>query len=119
MPVLSPSDGGPSGPGQTGRGCNGQYVYWTVMVQPTPQVLQSHGLKKPENYDREGLGKLMVKVHKECGVTVVETACFMEPHASGLMHRNCLARATAQYTVAALTPDPCSIVPYVNTYVLI
>ena len=33
---LSLSDGGPSGPGQTGRGCNGQYVYWIVMVQPTP-----------------------------------------------------------------------------------
>ena len=35
MPVVSPQEGGPSGPAQTGRGCNGQYVYWIVMVQPT------------------------------------------------------------------------------------
>jgi hypothetical protein len=67
------------------------------MVQPTPEVLQSHGLKKPEVYTREQFGKLMVKVHQECGVTIVETASFMEPHANGLMHHNCLARASAQY----------------------
>ena len=67
------------------------------MVHPTPAVLLSHGLKKPDAYTREKFGKLMVKVHKECGVKIVETACFLEPHANGLMHHNCLARSVEQY----------------------
>ncbi len=95
--MLGPQDGGPSGPGQQGRGHNGQYVYWIVMVQPTAAVIASHGLKKPEVFTREDFGKLVVKAHKECGVKVVETACFLEPHASGLLHHNCLVRADAQY----------------------
>ena len=41
------------------------------MVQPIPKVLQSHGLKRPEEYTRQELGKLMVNVHKECGVTIL------------------------------------------------
>jgi hypothetical protein len=88
MPVLGPLEGGPSGPtgrNQTGQGSKGQYVYWIVMVHPTPAVLSSHGLKKPDAYTREKFGKLMTKVHKECGVKIVETACFLEPHANGLM----------------------------------
>ena len=95
--VLSSGEGGPSGPQRTGRGYNGQYVYWVVMVQPTAAIIASHGLKRPEDFTREEFGKLMVKAHRECGVTVVETACFMEPHASGLMHHNCLVRADCQY----------------------
>ena len=67
------------------------------MVQPTPEVRASHGLKRPEDFSREEFGKLMVKVHRECGVKVVETACFLEPHASGLLHHNCLTRADSQY----------------------
>ena len=39
----------------------------------------------------------MVKAHKENVTTIVETACFLEPHASGLMHHNCLVRADTQY----------------------
>ena len=97
MPVLSPEDGGPSGPGQQGRRSNGQYVYWIVMSQPTPAGLASHGFKRPEHLSREELSKLMEKVHKEYDVTLVERACFLEPHASGLMHHNSLGRADAQY----------------------
>jgi hypothetical protein len=67
------------------------------MVQPTPDVLLFHGLKKPEEDTRATFSKLMVKVQKECEVTIVETACFMEPHANGLPHHNCLARAATQY----------------------
>lgn len=67
------------------------------MAHPTPEVIHSHGLKKPEDHSREEFGKLMVKVHRECGVEVVETACFLEPHANGLMHHNSLVRATTQY----------------------
>ena len=35
MPVVSPQEGGPSGPGQTGRGCNGQHVYWITSYGAT------------------------------------------------------------------------------------
>jgi hypothetical protein len=67
------------------------------MVQPTPAVIASHRLKRPEAFTREQFGQLMVKAHAEGNVTIVETACFLEPHASGLMHHNCLVRADAQY----------------------
>ena len=65
-------------------------------------MLQSHGLKKPEKYDRIRFGKLMVKAHKECGITVTEK-----------LH------GTHTHTLAALTPDACSVVSYAYTYVLI
>ena len=97
MPVPSPLEGGPSGPGQSGRGCDGQYVYWVVMVQPNPAVIASHRRKRPEAFTRGQFGQLMVKAHAEVDVTIVEAACFLEPHASGLMHHNCLVRADAQY----------------------
>ena len=86
MTVVSPQEGGPSGPGQTGRGCNGQYVYWIVMVQPAIEVLQRHGLKKLDEHTRKNFGKLIVKAHKDGAVKVVETACLMEPRASGLIY---------------------------------
>jgi len=97
MPVVSTTEGGPAGPGQTGRGCNGQYVYWITMVQPTAEVVDRWGLRRPEEFSREEFGKFIVKAHKECDIAVVETACFMEPHASGKPHHNCLARASTQY----------------------
>jgi len=40
---------------------------------------------------------MLVKVHDECSITLVETACFLEPHESGDMHLNLLARASSQY----------------------
>ena len=88
MPLLSPENGGPSGPNQAGRGVHGQYVYWIVMVQPTPEVIQSHNLKRPEDFTRETFRKLIVKAHKENGVTIAETVCFLEPHANGLLLRH-------------------------------
>ena len=67
------------------------------MVQPTPEVRERHNLKKPEAFSRQQFGQLMVKAHEECNVTIVETACFLEPHASGQMHHNCLVRSDGQY----------------------
>ena len=85
MPVLLSHDaGGPSGPNQVGRGKQGQYVYWIVMVQPTPEGIKSHKLRRPENFTRETFQKLIVKVHKENDVIIAETASFLEPHANGL-----------------------------------
>ena len=51
------------------------------MVQPTAEVIDRLGLRTPEEFAREEFGKFMVKANKECETTVVETACFMEPHA--------------------------------------
>jgi hypothetical protein len=51
-----------------------------VMVQPIPKVLRSHGLKKPEEYTRQELGKLMVNVHKECGVTILVNVPYADRH---------------------------------------
>ena len=96
MPVVSKLARSPSSPSQRGTGINGQYVYWIVMVQPTPEVLQAHGLKKPEKFSRTEFGKFMVQAYWRCGITLVEIACFMEPHVSGLMHHNCLVQATQQ-----------------------
>ena len=85
MPILLRHDAGePLGPNQVGRGKQGQYVYWIVMVQPTPEVIQSHKLKRPEDFTREIVRKLIVKVHKENDVIIAETASFLEPHANGL-----------------------------------
>ena len=50
------------------------------MVQPTPEVLQSHGLKKPEEYTKQELGKLMLKVHMECGVTILVNVPYADRH---------------------------------------
>ena len=86
-----------SGPPQRGSGVKGQYVYWITMVQPTAEVVDRWGLRRPEEFSREEFGKFIVKAHKECDIAVVETACFMEPHASGKPHHNCLARASTQY----------------------
>ena len=97
MPVVSSLRGGPLGPAHQGRWVQGRYFYWTVMVLPTQAVVASHGLTTPDTFTREQFGKLLVKVHKECGVARVGTACALEPHANGLMRLNCLVRADAQY----------------------
>ena len=36
---------------------------------------------------------LIVKAHADCSIDVLETAGFLEPHASGKTHHNCLLRA--------------------------
>lgn len=38
-----------------------------------------------------------MEAHAHCGVDVVETICFLEPHADGRPHLNLLVRASAQY----------------------
>ena len=89
LPVLE-------GPQQRGRGVQGQYVYAIVMVQPTAQVV-ARGMKQPSDFTRTTFNDMIVKCLAECHKTVVETATFQEPHASGDMHVNSLVRADAQY----------------------
>ena len=69
-----------SGPPQKGRGKPGQYVYWVTMSHPGPDT---QGLKVPGDFDRNSFRELLVKVHGECGVTIVETASFQELHGNG------------------------------------
>ena len=87
----------PTGPEQKGRGVPGQYVYWITFPHPTDSWIQRLGLRTPAEFDRDSFSELVVKVHHECDVTVVETANFQEPHASGKPHLNCLGRSSSQY----------------------
>ena len=89
--------GEPLGPNQRGRGVQGQYVYWICMAHPMPETVEKLGLKVPSDFDRHSFSQLVVKAHGECDIEIIETACFLEPHASGLMHHNCLVRATKKF----------------------
>ena len=89
--------GVPAGPLQHGRGVQGQYVYAIIFPQPTVEVLATHDLKQPSDFDGQAFRELIVKCHAECDVTLVETAFFKEPHANGDFHLNLLVRASSQY----------------------
>jgi hypothetical protein len=77
-----------SGPPQQGRGVQGQDLYWIVMPHPTAETLAQPDVKKPSVFDQ---------VHADCGATLEEIACFLEPHASGLPHFILLGRVATQY----------------------
>ena len=49
------------------------------MAQPTPAVVTSHGPGTPDEFTREQLGKLMVKVDKESLVKLVATIAAWSP----------------------------------------
>ena len=96
-PVALPDGERPAGPRQYGRGVHGQYVYWITMPYPKAATIATHNLKRPDEFTREAFCELMVKAHKECGIEILETAGFLEPHASGQPHHNCLLRASAHF----------------------
>ncbi len=96
-PSALAEDERPSGPKQFGRGVKGQYVYWITQPHPKPETIAKYDLKSPSDFTREEFCELVVKAHGECSVNILETAGFMEPHASGKMHHNCLCRADATY----------------------
>ena len=87
----------PDGPRQTGRGAHGQYVYWITMSHPRPETVQQLGLRTPAEFDRQTFRELVVTCHERARVEIVETACFIEPHANGLPHLNLLVRSRTQY----------------------
>ena len=87
----------PTGPEQKGRGQPGQYTYWTTFPHPTEESIRRLGLRSPSEFSRESFAELAVKVHKDCDVSLLETATFLEPHASGKPHLNVLGRAGSQY----------------------
>lgn len=93
-PALPDSDR-PSGPVQRGATKNGQYVYWITYPFPTDAQLSS--IRPPNSFSREEFSELVVKVHSECGIDLLETAVFWEMHEHGKPHLNCLVRAGAQY----------------------
>ena len=86
-----------SGPPQTGRGVKGQYVYWITMSHPRSETVEAHGVKVPGDFDRRSFRELLVEVHGECGVKIVETASFQELHENGLIHHNLLVRSGDQF----------------------
>ena len=87
----------PMGPRQSSRARNGLYVYWVTMGHPRPETVEEHGVKVPGDFDRNSFWEIVVKVHGQCGVTVVEAASFQELHENGLRHHNCLVRSVGQY----------------------
>ena len=93
QPIALPLDG----PRQHGRETQGQYVYWICMPHPLDETVERHGIKKPSDFTRQTFREMMVEAHTHCGIELVETACFLEPHASGLPHLNLLVRAKRQY----------------------
>ena len=86
-----------AGPPQKGSSKPGQYCYWITQPRPKPETAQRLGLKTPRDFTREEFTKLLVDVHAECNVTLVEAACFREPHEDGEPHNNLLARSSKQY----------------------
>lgn len=85
------------GPSQKGRGVKGQYVYWIVMPMPKPETVTQQGVKTPRDFDRQSFREVCVEAHTFCNVDLLETACFLEPHANGDPHLNLLVRAAQQY----------------------
>ena len=75
----------------------GQYVYWIVMPMPKPETVVQHGVKTPRDFDRQSFRVVCVEAHTFCKVDLLETACFLEPHANGDPHLNLLVRAAEQY----------------------
>ena len=71
------ADGEPTGPRQMGRGVQGQYVYWVCMAHPKPETVGRLRLKVPSDFSREAFSDLMIKAHRESGITIVETAVFL------------------------------------------
>ena len=67
------------------------------MPHPLPETILKHGLLCPGNFTRESFSDTIVKAHSDCSVNLLETAVFLEPHASGKMHLNCVVRAEDKY----------------------
>ena len=95
-PAVNMADG-PSGPAQMGQGSNGQYVYWVVMSNPTPEAVERLSLKKPSDLTKAEFCALMVEAHAVEGTDLVEVAVFCEPHANGEPHLNALVRAARPF----------------------
>ena len=95
--AATPPDGTPTGPLQKGRGVQGQYVYWITMAHPKPETVAKLGLRVPTDFDRGSFSELMVQAHAQENIVIVETISFLEPHASGLKHHNCLVRAKTPF----------------------
>ena len=98
MSDIPPANVGvPTGPLQKGRGVQGQYVYWITMSHPLDETVARLGLKVPGDFSREEFSKLVVEAHAANNIELVETVVFLEPHANGLKHHNCLVRAKAPF----------------------
>ena len=64
---------------------------------PSPEAISDLGLRSTEGMGRAEFGETIRKAHAECGIEVLETCVFLEPHASGKRHLNCLIRVQKQF----------------------
>ena len=78
-----------TGPAQRCQGCIGQYVYWIVMPYPLPDIVARTQIKTPDEFTRDSFRDLLVRVHIDCEVPVVETVCVKEPHANKIQEEQC------------------------------
>lgn len=73
LPVDDES--GPTEPNQEGRGVHGQYLYWVTMPTPRDESVAALGLKRPADFTRKEFGELVVQVHEELAMEILQTAC--------------------------------------------
>ena len=99
-----PPDLQAKGPAQEGRGVHGQYVYWICMAMPRQETILARGIKRPTDFDRDSFRELIVQTYTEEGLVVIETACFLEPHADGEPH---LPRLRGEYSAIACDQALC------------
>ena len=74
----------------------GQYVYWIQHPYPKEEQI-ARGARKPSDFTHETFRALVVDAAKKCGEDIIETAVFVEPHASGKPHNNLLGRCERQW----------------------
>ena len=85
------------GPAQRSQGQSWQYLFWICLPHPLPETVAQHGVKCPEDFGRSSLAGLVIEAYTACGVELLETVCFSEPHASGKPHLNILVLAKRPY----------------------
>ena len=64
--------------------------YSQLLQDSEPQTQETREVYKGTVWTAHGEGA------RRMHLTLVETACFLEPHASGLMHHNCFVRPDTQ-----------------------
>jgi hypothetical protein len=87
---------GPTGAPQTGRGKQGQYVYWITQPALTAAGVEK-GYLQPAAKTKEEFYLQIRASHLACGVVLEEVAVFDELHQNGTRHKNALVRAKKQY----------------------
>ena len=84
------------GPGVSGRGVMGKYVYSFSFAHPGPKSI-ARGLCSPSDLSKKETMERVQNPYAACGVDVEETAVFREPHKNGLPHDAVLCRSLTRH----------------------